>query len=165
MQRFLVLLLVPALALCCQSHDTAVPKTVLIPEGYAGLFRIVYEEECGLTPMKENGSDVLRIPESGVLILNVDFDLMGDSDFYFVGGNGQCKKIALARGSVPTVKMRGIGTFSEEYKSIPFRDFFVQRDSVDEMMDYRRARVFDSLSLSLIHECRRHGTSKRQNGK
>lgn len=52
----------------CSSH--LVPNTFLIPAGYEGIVRVIFDEKCGTTPKIENGRQILEFQNNGLLILN-----------------------------------------------------------------------------------------------
>lgn len=71
------------------------PVTLLIPDGFKGDLRVVYNEPCGVQPQVENGRRLFQFPSNGVLILQSksDFYDTKDADYYFVDAAGGRKKI------------------------------------------------------------------------
>jgi hypothetical protein len=50
------------------------PETFLIPKDFQGKIRVIYGEKCGIDPPEENGRRVLKIPNSGLLIIKPDIE-------------------------------------------------------------------------------------------
>ncbi len=72
------------------------PVTFLIPAGFQGNLRVVYEEPCGVQTEVENGRQLFQFPANGVLLLQKKSELLDtkDADYFFVDANGSRKKIA-----------------------------------------------------------------------
>ncbi len=103
-KRYLIpifLLLVIVLGLSCNTSTelqfirSSPPVTFLIPTGFQGNLRVVYEEPCGMQTRLENGRQLFEVPVNGVLVLqkkNESLDTK-DADYYFVNAAGSRKKI------------------------------------------------------------------------
>ncbi|ANE50407.1 DUF6843 domain-containing protein [Flavisolibacter tropicus] len=93
------------------------PKEVyLIPDGYTGPISIVYEEKCGTTPLKENGFKTFRVPDNGILIVNLPRkNGFINHEYYYLKKDGTKTKLAEANyydtslRQVPSVSFTGSG--------------------------------------------------------
>lgn len=158
-----VLLYLPATYLFLLAYNYASPKTFLIPADYKGTIRIIYEENCGETLHKENGRQILRFPENGILILNEKFDGGVNNKYYLVDKNGNRTEVNQILDSkdrtkkLPSIQVGGAGTLGgdEENKGITFSDFYLYiRDTRTSADDYKISQHFDSLTTEIVNLCR-----------
>ncbi|WP_201981277.1 DUF6843 domain-containing protein [Hymenobacter rubidus] len=148
-------------------------ETYLIPDDFSGEFRVVYGESCGLTPPTENGRRILTLPRNGVLILQPPFVAgLVDNEYYWVDKRGKRKRareIFATPGSNPGragVALTASGSMSAPVAAgatsaagpdIHFSYFTVFTNDttvVSESESSRRQRRLDSLTLTLVNECR-----------
>lgn len=144
------------------------PKIFLIPSDYSGPLRIVYEEKCGVKPVKSNGRQVLKFPETGVLILNVDFDGGVNNKYYLVDSKGNKNEVPQTldyKDSVrnkPAVLVAGSGTMGaaiyansqRREPDIKFSDFYVFNGDTTDLENYHWSQQFDSLTTAVVNSCR-----------
>ena len=74
--------------------NNATSETFLIPSTLQGKFRVVYGENCGVTPIVQNGRQILEIPSDGILLVKPNLEKgWRDQEFYFVTPQGLRKLI------------------------------------------------------------------------
>ena len=146
-----------------------IPMTFLIPNNFRGGFKIIYGEKCGLMPPIENGRRTFRIPTNGILIVQPEFEIGSDYEYYFIDNIGKRTKIKnyenyskgtknipgvrkMCTGSILGVMPNG-GYSSESPLSIRYAHFNVYQDSIDRN-DFKVNRKFDSLITVFVEECR-----------
>jgi hypothetical protein len=147
------------------------PETFLIPTNFEGGFKVVYGEECGIMPPTEKGRRILRIPANGILIVQPQFESGTiDHEYYFIDEDGKRTKIELYENysngtkNIPGVRLGGSGSMggampvggfsSESPLAIHYTDFQVYQDTID-WYDFKEERKFDSLTTTLVEECRK----------
>jgi hypothetical protein len=144
------------------AYNYTTPKTFLIPADYDGQIRIVYEEKCGVKMHKENGRQILRFPENGILILNEKFDGGINNDYYLVDKTGKRTKVQEILNfndstiKLPYILVGGAGNIGSdnEGKGITFSDFYLyNKDTVLEDNNKLSLR-FDSLTTIVVNACR-----------
>ena len=91
------------------------PETYLIPSAFRGEFRVVYGEPGGVNPAMVNGRRVLKLPASGILIVQPAYEAgILDNDYYLVDAVGHRQKIDYNyNDSLPTqprVELLGAGS-------------------------------------------------------
>ncbi|MDP2386696.1 MAG: hypothetical protein Q8M29_10025 [Bacteroidota bacterium] len=68
--------------------------TLLVPDQFKGQIRVVYGEKGGVVPQKVDGRMELKIPESGVLIIQPHLESgLDDINYYYVDGKGIRQKM------------------------------------------------------------------------
>jgi hypothetical protein len=75
-------------------HNYSTPKTILIPENFDGVLRIVYEEKCGSSYEEKDGIKTLTFPSTGILVLNEDFDGHINYQYYLIDAFGNRTEIS-----------------------------------------------------------------------
>jgi hypothetical protein len=158
---FPILFYLPSTYLFLLAYNYTTPKTFLIPADFEGTLRIVYEEKCGVTLYKENGRQILKFPESGILILNEKFDGGINNAYYLVDKNGKQTKVEQVLNfnsrikKLPLIEVGGAGSLgvsgSEE---ITFSDFNVYNKDTIVIKDFRISQQFDSLTKDFVKKCR-----------
>ena len=147
----------PTTYLFLLAYNYSEPKVFLIPEGYEGAIRIVYEEKCGTTPIDEKGHKILSFPSNGILILNSKFDGRINNEYYFVNSRGVKTKINQSFDSkndakrFPVVQVLGAGTMDD---GISFSDFYIYNKDTSYNEKYSPFHKFDSLTISEVRFCR-----------
>jgi hypothetical protein len=157
-----VIIYIPVTYLFLLAYNYTTPKTFLIPADYEGQIRIVYEEKCGVKMQKENGRQILHFPESGILILNEDFDGGINNDYYLVDKNGRRTKVeeisnfSDSTKKLPYILVGGAGTLGsdEESKSIKFSDFYLYNKDTVLADNNKLSLRFDSLTTTVVNACR-----------
>ncbi|HWY37225.1 MAG TPA: hypothetical protein VNY73_01605 [Bacteroidia bacterium] len=146
----------------------------LIPGNFEGKFRVIYGENCGEQPLYENGRRVMKIPDSGILIIQPKFQSgWVDNEYYLIDDNGKRTKLdqlfdhkERLIGS-PGVLMGGSGSMggempdgsssSESPLAIHFTDFTIYNKNTATLSDRQYTlteRKFDSLTTALVGKCR-----------
>jgi hypothetical protein len=157
-----IVIYLPATYLFLLAYNYTTPKTFLIPADYDGQIRIVYEEKCGVKMHKENGRQILRFPENGILILNEKFDGGINNDYYLVDKTGKRTKVQEILNfndstiKLPYILVGGAGNIGSdnEGKGITFSDFYLyNKDTVLEDNNKLSLR-FDSLTTIVVNACR-----------
>jgi hypothetical protein len=152
----------PATYLFLLAYNYTTPKTFLIPADYNGQIRIVYEEKCGVKMHKENGRQILQFPESGILILNEDFDGGINNDYYLVDENGRRRKVEEilnfddSTKKLPYILVGGAGNLGSdgESKGIKFSDFYLYNKDTVLVDNNKLSLRFDSLTTTVVNACR-----------
>jgi len=155
------------LSLYIYNYSTA--KAILIPKNFEGTLRVVFEEKCGHHYDKTEGVKTLTFPESGILILDEDFDRHINYHYYLVDKSGKKTEIPQIINFSERVKKRpcvligSSGTIEQTIEAkatnqkgnpITYQDFYVyNKDTMDRRGDKNRQR-FDSLTTVLVSECR-----------
>jgi len=110
----------------------------------------------------ENGRQILRFPENGILILNEKFDGGINNDYYLVDKTGKRTKVEEilnfndSTKKLPYILVGGAGTIGsdKEGKGITFSDFYLyNKDTVLEDNNKLSLR-FDSLTTVVVNACR-----------
>lgn len=70
------------------SCNTAEPATYFLPENFEGMFTVIYSQKFGKLKEYENGRRIYRIPGSGILMTQFDFQ-DGDRDDLFLIKNSR----------------------------------------------------------------------------
>lgn len=150
-------------------------ETYLIPNDFEGEFRVVYGEKCGINPPFENDRRVLNIPDNGILIIQPRFEAGTiDHEYFLVDKKGNRKKINVLwdykqrTAELPGVLLGGSGNMggampdggssSDSSLTIHFTDFTVfNKDTTirDEREELKFQQRFDSLTTTLVNECRK----------
>ena len=152
---------IPTTYIFLLAYNYTTPKTFLIPSDFEGTLRIIYEEKCGSKLKKENGRQIFKFPENGILILNEDFDGGINHEYYLVDQAGNRRKIEqilnYSDRKLPSVQVGGAGTIgsSDDKESITFSDFYVYNKDTAAADDYKASRKFDSLTTEIVKACRR----------
>lgn len=164
-----LILYIPSTFLFLYVYNYSTPKTILIPNDFAGTLRVVYEEKCGSNYDKIDGVKTLTFPENGILILNEDFDGHINYNYYLVDELGNRTKISqiLAFSDKaqkrPYVLVVGSGTIgqrieanstNQEKKGITYSDFYVYNKDTVDRIDYKIQQKFDSLTTAIVDQCR-----------
>jgi len=151
-------------------------ETYLIPADFAGEFRVVYGEPCGLNPPLENGRRLLQVPPNGLLILQYPSKSgFLDTEYYWVdehGARSKAKELLEpldSRTSHAGVRHTSTGSTSgpiqvgapatSASQDIEFSDYTVfprNQRATDEKMVNKREQQLDSLVVARVTECRRH---------
>ncbi len=145
-----------------QSH------TFLIPANSEGTLRIIYNEECGIKPKTEDGSEILEFPNNGILILNTrPLWLKQVMKYFLIDNNGNKTKVSEILDSSEMVKrtpaiLAGTLTVSGytyhndevEKKGITYIDFMLYRKSNDAVENFASIQNIDSLSNAAVSACR-----------
>lgn len=172
-----VILYIPVTILFLYAYNYSVPKTMLIPQGFEGPLRIVYEEKCGSLYQEIDGETTLIFPENGILILNEDFDRHINYEYYFVDKAGRRTKIFYELSGfskntkhLPCIVASGSGTMGqsqamedtsenskEEYlasegpKEIKYTEFYVYNKDTINSTDEDK---ISTLMVKAVEECR-----------
>ena len=171
-----LVLYIPCTFLFLYVYNSSAPKTILIPKNFKGNLRIVYEESCGGKYEKIQGVNTLTFPETGILILNEDFDSHINYNYYLVdelGNKTEIPQIIDFKDRVqkqPCVLLGGSGTIgqtietntiSKEEKEISYTDFFVyNKDTIDRNDDKSQQR-FDFMTTTLVNQCRQQNNGSQ----
>lgn len=92
--RQVILLISLLLGSSCVFFGKTIHIVYLIPEGYVGNVIVVYSQTDGIIPEKENGVYIFRIPEDGILKVNIPFEKGSHKfDYFFVDNNGTRTKL------------------------------------------------------------------------
>jgi hypothetical protein len=156
-----IVVYVPVTYIFLLAYNYTTPKTFLIPEDYQGTLRIIYEEKCGIKLSKEDGRQIFKFPNNGILILNEDFDGGVNHDYYLVDKKGNRRKIEqildYKNRSLPSIQVGGAGTLgaSDKDESITFSDFYLYNKDTTLVDDYRVSQRFDSITTEIVKACRR----------
>lgn len=166
----------------CQFKKKVTPEVILIPAGYHGKVRIIFDKPCGSPESFENKSRVYIIPESGVLItkFKAEYGIINQEYYYtdVKGSRTRIPKMMLQDFSEETSTKRNdnepsrdqIGifqwgvTFKTEREGLdPYEgyEFFVGtytevRDSFSTLYGngaYYES-YYDSLELNLMKNCK-----------
>lgn len=144
--------------------------TYLIPDDFEGEVRVVYGEECGINPPKEDGRIVLEIPDNGLLIIQSETTSgFIDHEYYFIDPKGRREKIESLSEDQKDLKgvwYKGTGGFGGEMPdgssstlsplAIHFYSLYVYDGNSklsDEEYELQR-RQMNSLTRSLVKKCR-----------
>jgi len=157
-----IVIYLPATYLFLLAYNYTTPKTFLIPADYDGQIRIVYEEKCGVKMHKENGRQILRFPENGILILNEKFDGGINNDYYLVDKTGKRTKVQEILNfndstiKLPYILVGGAGTIGSdnEGKGITFSDFYLYNKETVLEDNNKLSLRFDSLTTIVVNACR-----------
>jgi hypothetical protein len=149
-------------------------ETYLIPVDFAGEFRVVYGEPCGLNPPLENGRRLLQVPPDGLLILQYPSKSgFVDNEYYWVDEHGARSKAEELRVPLEShtaragVRLMSTGSMSGEIQvgapatsasqDIEFSNYTVfsrNQRATDEKMVIKREQQLDSLVVARVKECR-----------
>ena len=155
-----ILVYVPVTYIFLLAYNYTTPKSFLIPADYEGTLRIVYEEKCGTKLKKEDGRQIFRFPNNGILILNEDFDGGINHDYYLVDKEGNRRKIEQILDykdrKFPSIQVGGAGTLgaSDNDESIKFSDFYLYNRDAVLVDDYKASQRFDSITTEIVNACR-----------
>lgn len=150
----------------CKS-DHASSHIFLIPSKFQGILRIIYDEECGIKPDIENGKEILKFPENGILILNTNSYADAGNEYYLIddGGrktkvtevfnskNGLNKKPAVLASPI-TVSGYIYNNSEIEKKGITYKDFKLIDNNTGEVDEAALKQKLDSLANALVSACR-----------
>lgn len=162
-----VLLYLPCTALFLWIYNYSKPKVFLIPKGYTGVLRVVYEEPCGSEILEQDGKEIYVFPENGLLILRNEFDGTINHTFYYVDKGGKRTLInqssfaednSFTKYEYPLVSSGSSGSIylnDKRYsKEVQYSDFYIEVKNEDDK-DYQKKLMFmDSLVQTLIPLCR-----------
>lgn len=162
-----ILLYLPCTALFLWIYNYSKPKVFLIPKGYNGVLRVVYEEPCGSEILKQDGKEIYVFPENGLLILRNEFDGIINHTFYYVDKEGKRTLInqssfaednSFTKYKYPLVSSGSSGAIYLDdikySKEVKYSDFFIEVMNDDDN-DYLKRQIFmDSLVQTIIPLCR-----------
>jgi len=165
-----IILYIPSTILFLKAYNYTNPKEFLIPENYSGPLRIVYEEKCGKELKKENGKEIFKFPENGILILSSKFDGKINHKYYFVDKKGNKKEIPQTNINgenlkFPNVSIDGAGNMSngeikigvnsnDDKDNIKYSDFFVHKNQIADF-DFKEEQKFNDLTILIVNNCRK----------
>jgi hypothetical protein len=148
-------------------------EVYLIPDTFAGEFRIIYSEKCGLTPKVENGQRLLEIPHNGILIIQPELEKENSKrEYYLVNRNGIRIKLNLIqdyeerRAVLPGIFYEGFNKInanlsqdspSKSNLEIQYLKYIVFNEdamTMDEREKFEFFQNFDSNTNALVNECR-----------
>ena len=137
--------------------------TFLIPSNYEGTLRIVYDEECGIRPIIEDGREILEFSKNGILILNKDNYAETGNEYYLIDSKGNKTKVTenfnsgdkLSNGPAVlagTLTVAGYTYHNSEVeiKGITYKDFKLYKNGTGETL-----KNLDSLINAVVSACRR----------
>lgn len=142
-----------------------------MPKNFDGILRIVYEEKCGSIYDKIDGVKTLTFPENGILVLNEDFDRNVNYNYYLVDESGNRTKILEIFNFEDKIQKRPCVLFSrsgtigqtieannanQEQKGITYSDFYVYNNDTVDRNNLKDQQRFDSLTTSIVYQCRQH---------
>ena len=153
-----------------QSNEK-LPKTFLIPSGYEGTLRIVFEEPCGIKPPIENGREILEFSKNGILIVSTHLVNGANDEYYLVDSHGDKEKVKQITnlkdrvGNEPVVIVGGIGVSSsfENYENevltkkkggAAYQDYNVYNNNTTEIQKSVESPYLDSLTNAVVMGCR-----------
>jgi hypothetical protein len=144
----------------------ATPETFLVPANFQGRFRIVYDENCGITPKVEHGRQILEIPADGILLVKPKPEAgWRDQAFYYVTPQGSRQLIAAnykkadenqpnAFMEAPAVVTYNLDTGDQRQLTYNYIDFQITwKDTIRYEPTTESAR-FDSLTRVKVIRCR-----------
>ncbi len=163
-----LILYIPTALLFLYIYNYSTPKTILIPQNYDGVLRVVYEEKCGNNYGELDGVKTLTFPENGILILNEDFDRHINYDCYLVDKSGNKTKIPqvidfnnrtskrpyilfISSGSIGYAT--DVNSEKEEEREIKYSDFYVYNSNFQSNEDDAKLKM-DSLTFAVVNRCR-----------
>jgi len=157
-----IVLYLPATYFFLLSYNYRTPKTFLIPNEYEGQIRIVYEEKCGVKLLKEKGRQMLRFPETGILILNENFDGGISNNYYLVDKSGRRTKVkeilsvSDSMKKTPYILVGGAGNLGSagESKGITFSDFYLYNKDTILADNNKLSQKFDGTTIKTVNACR-----------
>lgn len=165
-----LILYIPFTFLFLFSYNYSTSKTILIPKNFDGNLRIVYEEKCGNNYGEKDGVKILSFPESGILVLNEDFDRHVNYDYYLIdefGNKTEIPQILDFKDRIqkrPCILVGGSGTIGQTIEAnstnrtqegITFSDFYVYNKDTINRNDFKSQQKFDSLTTKVVNECRK----------
>lgn len=157
------------------TYDRVQKESYIIPENFAGNFRVIYGEECGVLPSVVNDKRILIIPNNGILIIKPKFEAGGiDHEYYFTDSAGERKKIneisnkREINSKSPGVLFLGTskipgkipnGNFSTESpEAIHYSEFTLYNENenlIHDKQNLSNSENIDSLTIDLIKKCRK----------
>ncbi|MFT4665808.1 MAG: hypothetical protein ACI9RM_001087 [Ulvibacter sp.] len=146
------------------------PKTYLIPVDFRGEIKIIHGEECGIEPPNEDGRMILRIPDSGFLIIKPELRSGRiDHEYYFVDNKGLKAKPeeldsatkGVAQNLIVGVVGSGVyggaipngGSSTKSPLAVHYIKLYVYQDSIPTEKYKERSRR-DSTFRATVGECR-----------
>ena len=164
-----IVLYLPSTILFLKACNYTSPKIFLIPKNYNGKLRIVYEEKCGQKLRTEDGKEIFEFPKNGILILSEKFNGRINHQYYYVDEKGIKIEIPQANIDKQNLRLRnvsilGSGTMSNkevkigvssdnDVDAIKYSDFYVNNNKT-EGFDYKLEQKFDSLTFTVVDNCR-----------
>lgn len=184
-KRFASLLLIPVVAvstvalliglsMATSYFNRPEKELYLIPIGFKGRFRVIYGQECGISPLYEQGRRVLQIPDDGILIIKPTFKAgLIDNQYYLVNKSGRRQRAREllgyreAKTKTPGILLSRTGSLggpmpdgsssSESPLAIHYSDFEVfTKDTavISDQVASRQEQTFDSLMTAKVDACR-----------
>ena len=138
----------------------------LIPSKFKGILRIIYNEECGITPDIDNGKEILKFPENGILILNTSSYAEAGNEYYLVDDEGHKTKVTevfnsknenkkpVILASPVTVSGYTYNNSEIEKKGITYKDFKLINNNTGNVNEAPLKQNLDSLTNALVSACR-----------
>lgn len=143
--------------------DRTNPRDILIPEGYRGKIYIIFEQPCGVEISEENGREIYKIPESGVLICkNKEEKGITDYNYFFISDSGERRAIPYNYTDSEnrnTVIIQGAGNGTVSGTDVPqhtYESFIVTSiDSLKkfDIFGWRSNKKIDSIKVSILNDC------------
>ena len=167
---------VPATFVFLHLYNYSTPKTILIPENFEGILRVVYKEKCGNKYDEIDGEKTLTFLENGILVLNENFDRHINYHYYLIdelGNRTEIKQILNFKDRVrkrPCVLVSGSGTIGEtidadssyhEKDNITYTDFYVYNKDTIDKTDFKSQQDFNTLTTDIVHKCRQEKKGSR----
>ncbi|MFP9100551.1 DUF6843 domain-containing protein [Flavobacterium sp. RHBU_24] len=173
-----VVLYVPVTIAFLYLYNFSLPKTMLIPEGYDGPLRVVYEESCGSPYSEIDGETTLVFPENGILVLNEDFDNHVNYTYYFINKAGKRtpikdETVVFEKGKMPLPRIEAVGSgqmgvgivamgdesgqseaVNSQEKDIVYTEFYVYNKDTTPRYDYKGQEKFGALTARVVKRCR-----------
>lgn len=158
------------------------PEIFLIPAGFHGKVRVIFDKPCGLTELMEGKKRIYTIPNSGILITQFksEFGII-NQEYYYVDANGN-------RTLIPKMMLQDFNeaTTTEPNANEPSRDeigifewgttFNVQREGMEPYEGYefyvgtytevrdsfstlfgngdKYSSYFDSVEVGIVKSCK-----------
>ncbi len=94
------------------------PVTYLIPEGFEGMTRIIWDQPCGTAPRVEEGRQIVELPANGLLVMQSKEPLYAFKGalFYFKDNAGNKKQIKQIIDNNPSFFVNKDGTRNYSYQ-------------------------------------------------
>jgi hypothetical protein len=153
--------------------EKSLPSTFLIPSNFEGTVRIVFDETCGMPPEIENGRQLFKVSQNGIIISKTEMTIPNNKDdnFYFIDGDNKRTKITRivnfneSNHNAPTIMFSGVGvssgavsTVNSETKTVSGRasyiDFNLYNKNSIEIKNSVKSDKLDSLTNELVKGCR-----------
>jgi len=160
------------------NKDGALPNTFLIPADYEGVLRVVYKEKCGITPKVENGRQILKFQNDGLIILNTTVYTGKDNIYYLVDDKGNRTPVTEIpdfkdrTNKTPVIVVGPVSVSTQYITSVnskittssggaAYMDFKLYNKNIKEIRDEEFYQKLDSLTNAVVNACRTSQLSGR----